>query len=246
MPLSWAIKVRKAWELLSLLCIFPQTGQKFRTSQSFLAFNLAFSRSRFLPVPCRPRLVASPFSEPLSATDHHIPLWILTPVWCMLFSALSRPARTQTADQSGLSLLRSADRLAIYRVSRRCAHESDFLFFSFLSKVFCGSFNDWMRKRKLSIYISCFRRQPDQWVVLHMLEGGQMCVAQGARLKTHAHSNPWKRYRTSLHVCLSCHIGVSGPAAAQTTHHVWFISTCLQNNKTWQFDSEPIAALQTS
>lgn len=131
------------------------------------------------------------------------------------------------------------------RVTQVCARK--WLSF-FLSKVFCGSFNDWMRKRKLSICRGTFP-----------VSGGNLtselfctcwkvgrCVAQGARLKTHAHSNPWKRYRTSLHVCLSCHIGVSGPAAARTTHHVWFISTCLQNNKTWQFDSEPIAALQTS
>lgn len=66
------------------------------------------------------------------------------------------------------------------------------------------------------------------------------------KIKNTCTCKPMKKHRTSLHVCLLCHIGVTGPAAVWSTHHVWFISTCLQNNKTWQLDSEPIAALQTS
>lgn len=173
----------------------------------------------FPPCPYSPELAASQPSQPLSATYHHILLWILTPVWCMPFVSLTGPVCTQTAYQSCLSLLGSANH---WRLNM------------------CHAFCFWMSKHQLQSLagvhflfhhatqsVSCFpcvRRSEYVWhVLLHVI------------LKAHARVYARKSCRIRLCVCYVTlasqgHWDANGPAV-WSTHHVWFISIWLQNNR---------------
>lgn len=155
---------------------------------------LAFLPPPFSSLSFSPQLVASQPSQPLSATYHHIPLWILTPVWSMPF-ILSQAlyAHRQPVMPFSAGLSRS---LEIKHVS--CV--------SFFKVCFGGNFNDWMRKHQLQSLagghflfhhtaqsVSCFPsvgRSECLWhVLLHVI------------LKAHAHVYPRKSSRISLCVC---------------------------------------------
>lgn len=101
------INVRKRWETQSR-CKAHKSVRKSKLK----AFRLALSPALRLffcpplsPFHYPPRPLAFHSSEPPNATYHHIPLWFLTPVWCMLFFSLAGPGCTQTAYQSLQSCL---------------------------------------------------------------------------------------------------------------------------------------------